>query len=750
MMASRFPPDDDLDLDLDDGELELEATPQEWVLEADSTPVVVTRLGGVASAEADDEADTVELDLDVELELDDTPEPERLPEAQQAPEAPPAPPAPLDVIDDPLDDITRGDEVFEPLALEDDALAPVDVHDPVDVDLDAEGADPTYDGELEPLTVDEVPGDDEADQESLLIAAIEADLAARRPTVPSAPSAPPAPEPLELGEDDDVDDDDEDTVALDAPWAAPPPVEEEPGLVLDADLPKRKRPHASAPTLPIVRRVIEERQRELAASPAAPAVPVADNEAWLRLHPLTVAVNLLPQVWQVLSQFGLPLLALVFFGRRDREGMLFNGAVLGLLLVLGTVRTILHYLTLRYRLVGSRLEIRSGLISRTRRAIEVNKVQNVEVVSNLFHRWAGLAELRIETASGDDVEGMLSALSVAEAERLRVRLQAARKEAPGSVAEAGKPVLALTTTDLAMYGVTSTEIGGTAVVLGLLLDAGLVNDPEATSRFGAVLGAAGLFTLVLLVGAGAWVVGIFSALIRHHGFTMSRSGDTLVAQEGLFTRRRVELPVSKVQRVEVREPWARRWFGLASVMLETASARAGERGTQRSATMVPLIARDQVAARLASVLPIVRGLDLPLDRPAPAALRRALWRGLVRGLIFAAALAWWLGDWRAVAALVVVPISMALAWLDWKNQGWLVTEELVVARRGWLRRTTTVVARNKLQSVDVEQGFVMRRYGLGQVVLRVAGAEIAMPLIAFPDAWKLGLTLSANLGRRPA
>ncbi len=714
MMASRFPPDDDLELDLEDGELELEAPPQEWVLEADSAPVVVTRLGGVAAAEPDAEADTVALDVDVELELDD-----------------------------PLDDITRGDEVFEPLALEDDALAPVDVHDPLDVELDADGAEPTYDGELEPLSFDDVPEEDGADQEALLIAAIEADLAARRPPLPSAPEA------LELGEDDDVDDD-EDTVALDAPWAAPPPAEEEPGLVLDADLPKRKRPHASAPTLPIVRRVIEERQRELAASQPVPAAPVGDSEAWLRLHPLTVAVNLLPQIWGVVSQFGWPVLALVIFGRRDREGMLFNGALLGLLFVLGTVRTILHYLTLRYRLVGSRLEIRSGLISRTRRAIEVNKVQNVEVVSNLFHRWAGLAELRIETASGDDVEGMLSALSVAEAERLRVRLQAARKEAPGSVAEAGKPVLALTTTDLAMYGVTSTEIGGTAVVLGLLLDAGLVNDPEATSRFGAVLGAAGLFTLVLLVGAGAWVVGIFSALIRHHGFTMSRSGDTLVAQEGLFTRRRVELPVSKVQRVEVREPWARRWFGLASVMLETASARAGERGTQRSATMVPLIARDQVAARLASVLPIVRGLDLPLGRPAPAALRRALWRGLVRGVIFAAALVWWLGDWRAIAAMVVVPISMALAWLDWKNQGWIVTDELVVARRGWLRRTTTVVARNKLQSVDVEQGFVMRRYGLGQVVLRVAGAEIAMPLIAFPDAWQLGLTLSANLGRRPA
>ncbi len=69
--------------------------------------------------------------------------------------------------------------------------------------------------------------------------------------------------------------------------------------------------------------------------------------------------------------------------------------------------------------------------------------------------------------------------------------------------------------------------------------------------------------------------------------------------------------------------------------------------------------------------------------------------------------------------------------LDWRLQGWLVTDRVVVARRGFWRRSTWLVPREKLQSVHLVQGPLMRLHGLGRLVLRVAGSQVVMPDLSF-------------------
>ena len=60
-------------------------------------------------------------------------------------------------------------------------------------------------------------------------------------------------------------------------------------------------------------------------------------------------------------------------------------------------------------------EMQSGLLNRQVRVIPPERIQNVELTRNVFHRMSGLVEVRVETASGTDIEGQLSALSEHEA-----------------------------------------------------------------------------------------------------------------------------------------------------------------------------------------------------------------------------------------------------------------------------------------------------------------------------------------------
>ena len=79
------------------------------------------------------------------------------------------------------------------------------------------------------------------------------------------------------------------------------------------------------------------------------------------------------------------------------------------------VEHFIHWATLRYRIHAGRLEIRQGLLNRSARTIDPARIQNIELVQNLFHTWSGLVELRIETAGEQTTEGLLSALSVEDA-----------------------------------------------------------------------------------------------------------------------------------------------------------------------------------------------------------------------------------------------------------------------------------------------------------------------------------------------
>lgn len=474
----------------------------------------------------------------------------------------------------------------------------------------------------------------------------------------------------------------------------------------------------------------------------------SDDEGWLGLHPASVVVNLVPRTFATLRS-AWPLVVAAVYGQANGQGVL---DLLLILLFFGLAigNTVVHFLTLRYRLVDGRLEIRSGLLNRQARVISADRVQNVEMVRNLFHRMSGLVEVRIETASGTEVEGLLSALSVEDAQHLITALQSARGDAP--TAEEPHPddvLVANGTGELLWYGATGTRLGAVALLAGLAYEAMALRGPVDPEALDAPPARLGTITVLLVVAAatGAWLIGVATALLRHHGFRLVRAGRALVAEQGLFTKRRAELRLSKVQLVTIVEPWLRRAFGFGSVWIETAAAREGGDGTQRSEAAVPHVERGTYRTVVGAAVPL-GDLDpaaLALQPPHPATLTRALLIAVLRVLVVAVLAVAWFGA-PGLLALLLLPASVGLAVLDVRTQGWLVTDALVVARRGWLDRRTSLLARGKLQSATVEQGPLLRALGLGLVHLRVAGSRVVLPALAHAEA----VALSDRLVRAKA
>lgn len=470
------------------------------------------------------------------------------------------------------------------------------------------------------------------------------------------------------------------------------------------------------------------------------------DTGWRMLHSASVLVNLLPRTWSFVRSAWPLLLVVVVRGEGVDATRIVDLSLLSFFLMMTVGSTLVHFLTLRWRVTGGTLEIKSGLLNRQERVISPRRVQNVELVRNLFHRLSGLVELRIETASGSDVEGLLSALSTDDANLLLRTLR--RNPASKDAGPVGPALVQNSPFDLLRYGATGTRFGAALVALGILYEASIALDPARATDTAWTLGRAGAVALGVTLVVGTWLSGMASALMRHYGFTLRKSDGQLIAEEGLFTRRRVELPLRKVQVVAVVEPWLRRIAGIATVVIETATARAGQGGVQRALTLVPVIQPSEVDALVSQAMPGIHGglSQIRLRPPHPKALRRFLARAVGRSVLFTGFALWWWGPWGGLAALSL-PWFGALAWLDHRHQAWAITDDVVVSRRGWLRRSTTVVERARLQSLELDQGPILWRWGLAQVVLRVAGTSVVMPLLSYEDAFGIVTRLSQEAGR---
>ncbi len=457
----------------------------------------------------------------------------------------------------------------------------------------------------------------------------------------------------------------------------------------------------------------------------------ANETPWNGLHPVSLLVNIIPRGWKTLRGMW-PILLFVVVGG---EGMGMGSRLVDLFIILlftlfSVWNTFIHWATLRYRIHKGRLEITSGLLNRRARTIDPERIQNVELVQNLFHTWTGLVEVRIDTAGEQSTEGLLSALTVEEATNLRNQLAAigSLATAEHEKADTGEVISHMGLAEIFAYGLTQKTIGTVAVITAVGLEVMSQLDPEAARDLTVQVQPTTMVAAFLLAFVASWAISAFTSLLKFYGFKMIRFQDVIRTEQGLTTRRKAEIPLSKVQLVRADEPLLRRLMGYGTLLIETAGLGVVEGQIRQAEGMVPMVEDAELGTVATAAVP--RANVDPWTQKLRPAHPRALYRALIAATIQSSILIvlgfLFLGPMKWVV-LALLPISLVSAWLDWRWQGWLITPTAVVSRRGFFNRRTFILARDKLQSVHQIQGPLMRAHGLSRVIVRVAGSQVSLP-----------------------
>jgi putative membrane protein len=215
------------------------------------------------------------------------------------------------------------------------------------------------------------------------------------------------------------------------------------------------------------------------------------------------------------------------------------------------------------------------------------------------------------------------------------------------------------------------------VALGMLVLVAVLSQvaPDVAAGFGG--------------GAAAYLLGFVSVSWRRfseqYGFTAGVAPDGIRVRRGLFSTVNETVPFERVQAVRRVEPLVWRLFGWCRLEVDVAGSPGQEQGTRSSRTtkaLLPVGRRPVADAIFASL-----GLhEIPLARPP----RRAAWKTPLRFHFLA-------GGHDAYT---------------------------VAGSEGRVRRVTTWVPLQKVQSVRRAQGPWQRRFGLASVLVDAAGRGV--------------------------
>lgn len=518
---------------------------------------------------------------------------------------------------------------------------------------------------------------------------------------------------------------------------------------------------------------------------------------WERLDLRVVVAKVL----RVLGPIVPIVVGLTVLGQRSGPDTFATFVMLGLGAVAVTIGDLLRWARTEFRVTNERVELRSGLLTRTHLTVPRERVRRVELTSSLMHRILGLSLVTVGTAErgteGDTIT--LDAVTTQRAVALRHQLltgaqSSAATGAPNLAAApgtSGSPQTAGPDTGRAGTGSDSDSDSGQllaglrwrwapynvlsiatvivpAATLGGLYQltsaAGLELDPESLVERSDWLSGDRWPLLVALAVAGALLVGVVGSLLLFittwWGYELRREhGDTLRMTRGLFTTRATTFDELRIRGVAVHESLAQRAAGGARILAIAHGLSGGETGTSdRRDALAPPCPRADVdhIARL-----VLRRESSPTAAPLVAHPVDARTRRIVGAavdsavtVIVGAAAAVGPGPappvtWLAVLVLCVGSFVVALA--SYRSLGHTITGPYLVTRSGVLVRRTIVLDCSGIIGWTIRQTWFQRRRGLADLVATTAvgtGAYVVED-VSLDDAARLAAAASGDRGAFP-
>ncbi|MCM3389734.1 PH domain-containing protein [Ureibacillus chungkukjangi] len=463
------------------------------------------------------------------------------------------------------------------------------------------------------------------------------------------------------------------------------------------------------------------------------------SEDRFKLHPVAAVVDFV----KGLKELILPFL-IIFFANgfnvtfNPGDGSFWASIVpLGIFVLVIIVRLIngvLKWWTYVYWFEEKELRVEYGLLVKKKRYIPFDRIQSLNYKEGIFHRIFGLVQVMVETAGSTNgkPEVILTAITKEAADQIELVTRKSKEEeyenelqseTGNSVEKAQAPssrvIHKMNKKDLLVLATTSSSMGvviaGVAAALSQFAEfipfEWLFEEFSDFIKFGFVIVAFAVFVSFLFT----WVIAVIITFINYYDFTVIEENERLTITRGLLEKKRVTIPLNRIQAIKIVENPVRQMFGFAAVAVESASGGFG--GEEKKITLFPLIKKSRLFKPLHELLPELewqQALTKPPKKAKPFFYRiDFVW---LLPVIALCSYIWF--PYGLFSLLIIVPIILLGLW-QFKTTGYAISGNQLTLCYRIFSRVTFVVEKKRIQALESRQTFFQKRREIASVEVTV-------------------------------
>lgn len=467
------------------------------------------------------------------------------------------------------------------------------------------------------------------------------------------------------------------------------------------------------------------------------------NERY-QLHWITAIISVL----KTLKEMIIPIILLIFVNGVNDTGKWYWDylifIIFGVSLIIFLITGFIKWKRYVYWFEDNELRIEYGLFVKKKRYIPFERIQSLDYVEGLLHRPFKLVKVKVETAGSTaslKAEAELTAITKEAAEKIEERFAEAKRqqvpvstdieteeeyltvqEVPKSIA---RHIFTMTTQDLFVLATTSGGIGlilsGIFVFLSQFSDVlpieSIYNEVSVVIKSGLIL-----ISLIVLVGLFIiWCISVLMTFLAYYNFSVQLEGENIVITRGLIEKRRVTIPLKRVQSVRIVESPFRQIFGYATVIIDNAGG--GIEGEGVKIKLLPLVRRGKIQAILKELFP-----ELITDAPThklPSRGKRFYYRiQYVWTVPLVIGLSYYFYPY-GLLSLIIIPLVIALGvWRHYSGAYLLMENQLTLRFRG-ISLNTVFMKKKQIQSMQIRQNYFHKKRQVATIDAAVKSGQLA-------------------------
>ncbi|MGV3465667.1 MAG: PH domain-containing protein [Heyndrickxia sp.] len=450
-----------------------------------------------------------------------------------------------------------------------------------------------------------------------------------------------------------------------------------------------------------------------------------------RLHPITCISNVLKQLRSMI----IPLIGIFAIGRNsDSDGDWISLITTGVAIIIVSFSGIAKWLRFTYRIEDGELRIEYGLFVKKKRYIPLERIQSLSFSEGILHRPFGLVKVVVETAGSNlqEAEAELTAIKKSEAADLEKKINESKgKQEIIEEAEAIKDKeihhYHISTKELLIMSTTSGGIGVifSAVLAFLSQLDNLIPYKSLFNEAGALI-RGGIFFVVSVVIIGlilAWIISIVITLFKYSDFTVSEKNNDLIISRGLLEKKKVTIPLNRIQAIRVSENPIRNLFGYISVFIESAGGNIEDKES-RNIILLPMVKKESFPGVLHNFLKEYH-FSVDFTKPPLRARQNYLSRELIKILPIIVILIIIFKTY-GLYSLFLLLYPLIISHFRYHATGWNIYEQQLTLRYRIFLKHTVYIRKNRIQSIEASSTWFQKKKHLASIHSTVKSTGLGM------------------------